>query len=86
MIITEHYMTRPDGVELYRTYSDAGYMIQQDQTGAVYTEAIDIEGSGYTYTETDMEIEDGDISAEEALDILMGGDGNADDAQDGGEV
>lgn len=86
MIITEHYMTRPDGVELYRTYSDAGYMIRQDQTGAVYSEAVDIEGSGYTYTETDTEIEDSDISAEEALDILMGGDGNADDAQDGGEV
>lgn len=86
MIIREHYMTRPDGVELYRTCSDAGYMIRQNETGALYSDAVDVENSGYTYTETDIEIEDSDISAEEALDILMGGEGRADDEADGGEV
>lgn len=86
MIIREHYMSRPDGVELYRTYSDAGYMIRQDQTGAEYSEAIDVADSPYTYSETDIPAEDDEISAEAALDILMGGDGNADDAEDGGEI
>lgn len=54
MIKTEEYMTRSDGVKLIRTYSDAGFQIRQDQTGIVYDEAIDVENSGYTYTETDI--------------------------------
>lgn len=74
MIITEFYSTREDGVSLYRTYSDAGYMIRQTQTGALYSEAVDIENSGYTYVETDQFPEDETISADEALAILMGGD------------
>ena len=41
MIIREHYKTRSDGVELYRTYSDAGYLIRQVETGAGYSEASD---------------------------------------------
>lgn len=53
MIVREHYKTRTDGVELYRTYSDAGYLIRQTETGAEYDEAIDIDGAPYTYTETD---------------------------------
>lgn len=68
------------------TYSDAGMKIRQDQTGIIYSDAVDVPAMGYTYTETDIEIEDSDISAEEALDILMGGEGRADDAADGGEV
>ena len=51
MIKTEFYTTRPDGVKLYRTYSDSGFYIEQN-TGAVYAEAIDVENSEYTYTET----------------------------------
>ena len=58
MIITEYYTTRDDGVRLYRTYSDAGLYIRQEQTGAVYSEAVDVEDSGYTYVETDIPIED----------------------------
>lgn len=54
MIKIEEYMTRSDGVKLIRTYSDAGFQIRQDQTGIVYSEAIDVENSGYTYTETDI--------------------------------
>lgn len=53
MIVKEHYKTRTDGVELYRTYSDAGYLIRQAETGAEYAEAIDVDGAPYTYTETD---------------------------------
>ena len=58
MIIREHYKTRSDGVELYRTYSDAGYLIRQVETGAEYSEAIDIADAPYTYTETDKIIPD----------------------------
>ena len=58
MIVREHYKTRPDGVELYRTYSDAGYLIRQAETGAEYDEAIDMDGTPYTYTETDKLVTD----------------------------
>lgn len=53
MIQREFYMQRKDDVKLYRTYSDAGMMIRQDQTGAVFDEAVDVENAPYTYTETD---------------------------------
>lgn len=54
-IITEYYGIRKDGVVLVRTYSDAGMMIERD--GDLYSEAIDPEGMGRTYTETDVPIE-----------------------------
>ena len=53
MIIKEFYITRLDGVNLYRTYSDEGFYILQNETGIQYTEAIDVEDAPYTYTETD---------------------------------
>ena len=71
MIKTEFYMTRPDGVDLYRTYSDQGFLIQQDQTGKKYSEAVDVEGK-YTYTETNEMPESEEISDHEALNILLG--------------
>lgn len=52
MIKTEFYMQRNDGVNLYRTYSDAGVKIRKKQTNEVYDEAIDVENAGYTYVET----------------------------------
>ena len=58
MIQREFYIQRKDDVKLYRTYSDAGMMIRQDQTGAVFDEAIDVEGASYTYTETDKLVTD----------------------------
>ena len=57
MIVTEFYMTRTDGVNLFRTYSDANKMMLQNETGIKYAEAIDVENSGYTYSETDVPIE-----------------------------
>ena len=57
MIVKEFYTQRKDGVNLYRTYSDNGMMILQNETGVEYAEAIDIEGAPYTYTETDKPIE-----------------------------
>ena len=78
MIIKDFYKTRKDGVNLYRTYSDNGMMILQNETGATYAEAIDVENAPYTYTETDepLPTEGEDITelAEKAkaYDILMG--------------
>lgn len=68
MIVTDFYRTREDGVNLYRTYSDINHYIIQDQTGAKYVEAIDIENRGYTYTESDEEIIiDPDIPMDEPI-------------------
>lgn len=58
MIIKEFYSTRKDGVNLYRTYSDKGVYILQNETNTEYAEAIDVEGAPYTYSETDKPIED----------------------------
>lgn len=71
-MIVEKTYTRGDGVTLIRRYSDEGVMLYQDQTGYVYTEVVDVEDSGFTYTETDIPIED-EIDDIEALRILLGG-------------
>lgn len=65
MIQTEFFKTREDGVKLYRTCSDRNMMIQKDGTDEIYSEAIDAENSGFTYTETDTPIE-GDTGDEQA--------------------
>ena len=62
MIVKEFFATRKDGVNLYRTYSDEGFYILQNETGIEYSEAVDVEGAPYTYTETNKPIE----AAEEA--------------------
>ena len=80
MIKTEFYRQRNDEVNLYRTYSDEGYMIIQNETGITYTEAIDVEDAPYTYSETNEPIEDNTdaedmtetIEKAKAYDILMG--------------
>lgn len=70
MIIKEEYKTRADGVKLFRTYSDEGKSIIQNETGIVYGEAIDVENAPYTYSESN---EDMELTAEEALEIILGG-------------
>jgi hypothetical protein len=65
MIQREFKETRFDGVKLFRTYSDSNMMIQKDGTEELYSEAIDVENSGFTYTETDIPI-DGDKDTEQA--------------------
>ena len=57
MIVREFYRTRNDGVNLYRTYSDKGVYILQNETNIEYAEAIDVENAPYTYSETDKPIE-----------------------------
>ena len=72
MIQTEFYMERKDGVKLYRTYSDKDMMIQKNGTEELYGEAIDVEDSGFTYTETDIPIEGdtGDLTVDDTLAML----------------
>lgn len=67
MIVREFYRTRKDGVSLYRTYSDAGYLIRQTQTGAEYAEAIDVADAPYTYTETKTPIKTPEMTTEKML-------------------
>lgn len=55
MIVSEHYATRTDGVELFRTHSDAGLYIERD--GVQYVDAVDPVGEHRSYTETDIPIE-----------------------------
>ena len=65
MIITEFYMERRDGVRLIRTYSNEGKYITRD--GEKYEEAIDPEGLGRVYEETDelIPVEEEDEEPEE---------------------
>ena len=70
MIIKEEFKTRADGVKLFRTYSDEGKQIIQNETGILYSEAIDVENAPYTYTESDEDVE---LTAEEALELILGG-------------
>ena len=53
MVVKEEYMTRADGVKLFRTYSDENRKLIQNETGIVYSEAIDVEGAPYTYSESE---------------------------------
>ena len=60
MIVREFYNTRNDGVNLYRTFSDENFYIKQLPTNMIYSEAIDVENTSYTYEETDIKIEEED--------------------------
>lgn len=56
-----------------RTYSDAGMMIRQIETGILYAEAVDVPNR-YTYEETGVPVPDEEITAEEvkaALEAIL---------------
>ena len=57
-IVREFFNTRTDGVNLYRTYSDTGMMLLQNETGIEYSEAVDIKNAPYTYSESANPIAD----------------------------
>ena len=57
MIIREFYMTRQDGVNLYKTYSDKGVYIKKQGTDQKEDIALDVENTNYTYEETNEKIE-----------------------------
>jgi hypothetical protein len=60
MIIKEFYKTRADGVNLYRSYSDAGMRIHKVDTDEFYDEAIDIADVPFEYEETNIPIDSDD--------------------------
>lgn len=69
MIKKESYMTREDGVELYRTFSDTDHKIRNKRTGNVYGDAVDI-SEAEEYEEVDDYIElEGASTYEEVLEI-----------------
>lgn len=57
-VIKEYFDIRSDGVRLFRSYSDEGFTLIQNETGIEYSEAIDVEDAPYTYTETENKIEE----------------------------
>ena len=86
MKITEPYMTRQDGVNLFLTIDalidekgevvrdkdghpvPRGFYIMQNETQILYIEAIDVENAPYTYSETDIPIEEEPSPEEELID------------------
>lgn len=59
-----------NGKQYSRTYSNQ-YYIERD--GAQYVEAVDPPNSGRQYTETDTLLPERELTAEEALEIIKGG-------------
>ena len=69
MVKREFYMTREDGVNLYRTYSDEGYSLIRND-GVEYMEAIDVENAEYTYTESENLVEIEEVNEESINEII----------------
>lgn len=67
MIKTEYLN---DGT-LIKHYSDAGFLLLQNETGAKYSDPIDAVPCIYTYTETDeLAKPDEEITGDEFLDMI----------------
>lgn len=56
MLITENVTI--NNKEFIHNYSDSGFYIQKNGTDEMYISAYDLPEKGYTYTETNKEIED----------------------------
>ena len=75
-----YYKTRSDDVKLFRfavpntktngEWDKPQFKIRQDQTGALYDEAIDVENAPYTYIETDIPAET-DIEPQPETDLTV---------------
>lgn len=48
-----------DGTKLYRTFSDAGKQILQNETGVIFEDAVDVEGAIFSYSETKTNVPGG---------------------------
>lgn len=67
MIKKEVYMTREDGVQLFRTFSDTEHLIKKVDDGIIYVDAIDVyENEEYKEVDDYIELE-GPDSYEEIL-------------------
>lgn len=62
MILTEYLN---DGT-LIKHYSDKGVMLLQVETGAMYTDPVDVVPCRYTYVETDEVAEEIEVNPNEA--------------------
>lgn len=71
MIRTEHYINEHDGREFTRTWSDANRYVCRE--GQQWIEANDPAEFNRTYTEGDIITDGGELTAEEALAIITGG-------------
>ena len=71
-IVQEHFMV--GNTDFIRTYSDRGMKVHGGVPEADYDVAEDPAALNRTYTETDIPIDGGEVTAEEALDFLFGGD------------
>lgn len=67
MIKTEYLN---DGT-LIKHYSDAGYMLLQVETGAKYSDPIDVVPCAYTYVETNELVDGGDADEEITSDEFL---------------
>ena len=71
MVVYESF--KSGEAEMVRAYSDKGVKIHGGMPEGDYDVAEDPVELGRTYTETDIPIDEGDVTAEEALSILLGG-------------
>ena len=55
-----------------RTYSDEGVKIRQIETDTLWNDAINTKPVQFTYEETDIPIDDDELTDEEALAIMRG--------------
>ena len=56
-----------------RRYSDQGVKLRQVETGTLWNDAINVPPCPYTYEETDIPCDPEELTAEEILGILLGG-------------
>lgn len=56
-MIVEERAVLASGKVLIRRYSDAGMKLIQAPTGIMYDDAVDIEGSPYTYMESNIPVD-----------------------------
>ena len=56
--------------KLIKTYSDKGMYILQNETGEIYDSAVDVYPCKYTYSETEIPIDDSDIDYRTAYNNL----------------
>ena len=75
-VIREYYMTRNDGVKIFRSYSDKDVYIRKEGTDLTGVEMYDVEDAHFVYVETDtpIETEEPNETAQkaEAFDYLTG--------------
>lgn len=55
---------------LVQHYSDAGFLLLQNETGEKYADPVDLVPCRYTYAETNEPIEDGGITGDEVLEMI----------------